>query len=182
MASKDPKIQFAFEQASSLVHIVARLNSRLNAAGNDSEVDTGIFIPEICEDLQACAQTGVTIECDAENHDLPLTLAVPLGLIINELVTNALKYAFPNKRTGSIVVTFARAQNRYQLIVEDNGAGMSKDVQGSGLGLHLLDGFSKAIHGTVDICSTPEGTTVALKFEAPFEREIELLASEATIH
>jgi two-component sensor histidine kinase len=54
MASKDPKIEFAFEQASNLVHIVARLNTRLNAAASDSDVDCGIFIPEICEDLQAC--------------------------------------------------------------------------------------------------------------------------------
>ncbi len=110
MASKDPKIQFAFEQASNLVHIVARLNSRLSAAANDSDVDSGIFIPEICKDLQACAQDGVTIECDAEGHDLPLTIAVPLGLIINELVTNALKYAFPNKREGTVIVTFLRAR------------------------------------------------------------------------
>src|SRR5262249_25069870 len=140
------------------------------------------FIPEICKDLQACAQDGVTIQCHAESHDLALTLTVPLGLIINELVTNALKYAFPNKREGTVVVKFLRARRDYHLIVADNGAGMSKDVQGSGLGLHLLDGFSKAIHGSIDISSTTAGTTVALKFEAPFEREIELHASVATIH
>lgn len=182
MASKDPKIQLAFEQASNLVHIVARLNSRLSAAANDSDVDSGIFIPEICKDLQACAQDGVTIECDAEGHDLPLTIAVPLGLIINELVTNALKYAFPNKREGTVIVTFLRVRGHYHLVVEDNGAGMSKDVQGNGLGLHLLDGFSKAIRGSIDICSTPQGTTVAVRFEAPFEHELELHASSATIH
>ena len=59
---------------------------------------------------------------------------------------------------------------------------MSKDVQGNGLGLHLLDGFSKAIRGSIDICSTPQGTTVAVRFEAPFEHELELHASSATIH
>jgi two-component system, sensor histidine kinase PdtaS len=61
MASKDPKIQFAFEQASELLHVVARLNNRLNTAANNSEVDSGIFVSELCEDLQACARDGVHI-------------------------------------------------------------------------------------------------------------------------
>jgi two-component sensor histidine kinase len=76
---------------------------------------------------------------------------VPLDLINNELATNALNYAFPNKREGTVIVTFLRAHGHYHLIVEDNGAGMSKDVQRSRLGLRLLDGFSKAIRGSIDI-------------------------------
>ena len=79
MASKDPKIQFAFEQASNLVHIVARLNTRLNAATSESKVDSGVFISELCEDLQACARDGITVDCGAQSHDLALAVAVPLG-------------------------------------------------------------------------------------------------------
>jgi two-component sensor histidine kinase len=182
MASKDPKIQFAFEQAGDLVHLVARLNSRLNGPASDSKVDSAVFISELCEDLQACAREGVSIQCKAQSHDLTLAVAVPLSLIINELVTNALKYAFPSQRSGRIVVAFSRAEGHYLLFVEDNGVGMSKDVKGSGLGLHLLQGFSRAINGQVDFRSTSDGTLVILKFEAPFEREIELQAASAMIH
>jgi len=95
MASKDPKIQFAFKQASELVHVVARLNNRLNIAAGDSTLDSYVFVSDLCEDLKACARKGIAIECRAERHDVALTAAVPLGLIINELVTNSLKYAFP---------------------------------------------------------------------------------------
>jgi len=182
IASQDPKIQLAFEQASNLVHIVARVNSRLNSQANDTEVDSGIFISGLCEDLQACAQDDVSIECDAESHDLPLAIILPLSLIINELVTNAFKYAFPDKRAGQVTVTFLRARGYYRLTVEDDGVGMSNDIQGSGLGLHLLNGLSEAIKGTIELSSTSSGTIVALKFEAPFEHEIELQASSATIH
>jgi two-component sensor histidine kinase len=182
MASKDPKIQFAFEQASDLVHIVARLNNRLSMAANDSKVDSGIFVPDLCEDLQACARDGVLIECNAESHDLALPSAVPLGLIINELVTNALKYAFPDERPGRIVVGFSRDGDHYHLLVEDDGIGMSKDIKGGGLGLHLLQGFSRAIDGKIDISSTSAGTSVSLKFEAPFDHEIELQAASTMIH
>jgi two-component sensor histidine kinase len=182
MASKDPKIQFAFEQASELVHIVARLNNRLNVAARDGIVDSGIFVPELCEDLQACAREGVSVECDAESHDLALTLAVPLGLIINELVTNSLKYAFPGKRPGRVVVTFTHEGPYYHLLVEDNGVGMSNEPKGNGLGLHLLQGFARAIKAKIDIRSTSEGTLVSLKFEAPFDHDIELEAGLAMVH
>jgi two-component system, sensor histidine kinase PdtaS len=182
MASKDPKIQFAFEQASDLVHVVARLNNRLSMAANDSKVDSGIFLPDLCEDLQACARDGVRIQCNAESHDLALPSAVPLGLIINELVTNALKYAFPDERPGRVVVGFSRDGDHYHLLVEDNGIGMSNDIKGGGLGLHLLQGFSRAIDGEINISSTSAGTSVSLKFEAPFDREIELQAASAMVH
>jgi two-component system, sensor histidine kinase PdtaS len=181
-ASKDPKIQFAFEQASDLVHVVARLNNRLSMAANDSKVDSGIFLPDLCEDLQACARDGVHIECNAESHDLALPSAVPLGLIINELVTNALKYAFPDERPGRVVVGFSRDGDHYHLLVEDNGIGMSNDIKGGGLGLHLLQGFSRAIDGKINISSTSAGTSVSLKFEAPFDHEIELQAASTMVH
>jgi two-component system, sensor histidine kinase PdtaS len=167
MASKDPKIQFAFDQASELVHVVARLNNRLNLASCDSEVDSGIFVPDLCEDLQSCARPGVAIECRAESHDIALTAAVPLGLIINELVTNSLKYAFPDQRPGVVNVAFSREDDHYHLQVEDNGVGMSGEVKGSGLGLRLLQGFSRAMKGQVDIRSTSGGTSASVKFEAP---------------
>ena len=183
MASKDPKIQFAFGQASELVHVVARLNNRLNLAGRDSAVDSGIFVPDLCEDLQACARPGVAIECRAESYDVPLTAAVPLGLIINELVTNSLKYAFPGQRPGLVRVLFVREGDRFRLLVEDNGVGMSGDIKGSGLGLHLLQGFSRALKGNIDIESTSEGTAAAVTFEAPpVERQDEVETSSALIH
>ena len=182
MASKDPKIQFAFEQASDLVHVVARLNHRLSMAANDSKVDSGVFVSDLCGDLQACARDGVRIECNAESHDLALAMAVPLGLIINELVTNAFKYAFPGERAGRIVIGFSRDGGHYDLVVEDNGIGMTNAIKGSGLGLHLLQGFSRAIDGKIDISSTSSGTCVSLKFDAPSDHEIELEAVSTMVH
>lgn len=183
MASKDPKIQFAFGQASELVHIVARLNSRLTMATGESVLNSQMFVSELCEDLRACARTGITINCRAESHDIPLAAAVPLGLIINELVTNALKYAFPDRRPGVVRIAFVREDDHYHLLVEDDGVGMSGDVKGSGLGLRLLQGFSRAIKGKIDMRSTPKGTSISLKFEAPpFEPQERLERRVATIH
>ncbi len=88
--SSDPKMKFAFEQASELVHVVARLTNRLSNVDECGAVNSRVFVRDVCEDLKACAPRATVFEYDAESHELPLNIAVPLGLIINELVTNAL--------------------------------------------------------------------------------------------
>ena len=181
-ASKDPKIQLAFEQASELVHVIARLNNRLNTAADGSTLDSHVFVSGLCEDLKACARNGIAIECRAETHDVLRTAAVPLGLILNELVTNSFKYAFPDQRPGLVSVVFSREDDHYHLLVEDNGVGMRGDIKGSGLGLQLLQGLSRAINGEVDIRSSSKGTSTSMKFEAPpAERRDELRSRSALI-
>jgi two-component sensor histidine kinase len=182
-ASKDPKIQFAFEQAGELVHVVARLSNRLNASADDSNLDSQLFVAELCEDLQACARSGISVECRAESHDIPLTAAVPLGLIVNELVTNALKYAFPDRKSGVVLVDFSREGDDFRLLVEDNGVGMSNAVKGGGLGFHLLEGFSRTIGGRFDIASSGGGTRVSLRFAAPpLDRSLDLELPSTLFH
>jgi signal transduction histidine kinase len=64
-------------------------------------------------------------------------------------------------------VLFVHEGDRFRLLVEDNGVGMSGDIKGSGLGLHLLQGFSRALKGNIDIKSTSQGTAATVTFEAP---------------
>ena len=163
-AASDPKVVFAFEQASELVHVVARLTNRLTNADSGNAVNSRVFVRDVCEDLKACAPATIEIEYDAESHELPLSVAIPCGLMINELVTNALKYAFPDNRAGRIEVTLVRQGNALQLMVHDNGVGMSGEVHGSGLGLRLLNGFARSLNGKIDMSSAGGGTRVSVTF------------------
>jgi two-component sensor histidine kinase len=163
-AASDPKVTFAFEQASELVHVVARLTSRLTNADNGNAVDSRTFVRDLCEDLKACAPASTRIEYDAESNELPLSIAIPFGLMINELVTNALKYAFPDDRAGCINVTFARLGNTLCLTVEDDGVGMSGEVRGTGIGLRLLNGFARSLKGKIELSSDSSGTRVSVTF------------------
>jgi two-component system, sensor histidine kinase PdtaS len=163
-AASDPKVAFAFEQASELVHVVARLTNRLTNADSGNAVNSRVFVRDVCEDLKACAPASIQIEYDAESHELPLGAAIPCGLMINELVTNALKYAFPNNRAGKIEVTLVRQGNALHLMVQDNGVGMSGEVHGSGLGLRLLNGFARSLNGKIDMSSAGGGTRVSVTF------------------
>jgi len=169
--SSDPKIKFAFEQASELVHVVARLTNRLSNVDECSAVNSRVFVRDVCEDLKACAPSAIVIEYNAENLELPLNLAVPLGLIVNELVTNALKYAFPEGGTGRIKVAFSRLGPVLRLAVEDNGVGMNGKVHGTGVGLPLLNNLARSLEGKIEVNSGARGTLACVTFRAGNLRE-----------
>jgi two-component sensor histidine kinase len=165
--SSDPKIAFAFEQASELIHVVARLSRRLNNP-DDSKVETRVFVADVCEDLKACAPPSTELDYTAENHQIPLNIAIPLGLIINELVTNALKYAFPDGRRGRLDVSLVKRGRMFVLAVEDDGVGMSGTTQGGGIGLPLLKGLAQSLGGKIEIRSGPSGTLASVTFAVPY--------------
>jgi two-component sensor histidine kinase len=100
---------------------LARVHGRLALAeegfdaGGQAAVDTREFVAGLCADIEA-AQFGeglrpVALVVEAEAHPLAADRAVPLGLVLNETVTNALKYAFPEERPGTVRVRFARARS-----------------------------------------------------------------------
>jgi two-component sensor histidine kinase len=146
---------------------VARLTNRLNLSDNSSTVNSQKFVRDVCQDLKACAPPSIEFECNTEGHELPLGIAVPLGLVINELVTNALKYAFPAGRAGRIRVAFARQHDSLVLAVEDDGRGMRGEVQGTGMGMQLLHGLARSLEGNVKFNSSDTGTRVFFTFPAP---------------
>ena len=104
---------------------IARVHRRLELLNNAVVVDAKSYIGELCADLRSSrlAMRPIAIECDAESHALSLDKAVPLGLIVNESVTNAAKHAFPDDRAGIIQVTFERSGSDYRLTISDNGVG-----------------------------------------------------------
>jgi two-component sensor histidine kinase len=103
---------------------------------------------------------------------MPLDRAVPAGLIVNELVTNSLKYAF-GEEGGAIHVTFCadRATGEACITVEDDGHGMSaqsgKGQSGHGLGTKLVHAFINQLHGRIERVEIPRGTKVRAYFPIP---------------
>ena len=93
--------------------------------------------------------------------------ATPLGLVINELVTNALKYAFPDNRADRIRIAFARQHGSLVLAVEDDGGGMRGEVQGTGMAMQLLHGLARCLEGNVEFNTSDTGTRVFFTFPAP---------------
>ena len=113
------------------------------------------------------AEQRIVLECDMETMELDVDTAVPLGLIVNELITNALKYAFPKDRKGKLNVNLTQlGKNKLALKVIDNGIGQEDDdfTKGKGFGMQLIQLLTQQLNGTMEHVKS-NGTIVAFEFE-----------------
>jgi two-component sensor histidine kinase len=158
---------------------MARIHRRLHTGGEDVSVDAGRFIGDLCEDLKDALASGspIAISPRVANHPLPLTQAVPLGLIVNELVTNAVKYAFADGRAGTIWVSLERRSRELVLEVRDNGTGISQSKTRPGIGHMLIEALSQQLGGRLAIASSRGGATISVAFPAASPLRAERLAA-----
>jgi len=121
----------------------------------------------LCRDLIESVQKengiSIALKTDIESERLPADRAIPLGLIVNELVTNAVKYAFPSETRGTVAVTLKRIPGELRLTVADDGQGAGPRRADSGLGGRLVDSFARQLGGQVERVSSNKGTIVCLK-------------------
>lgn len=106
----------------------------------------------------------VRIVCIAEPIEMPRDRAVSIGLIVNELVTNAAKHAFPGDRIGRIMIMLQRIDDAIELIVEDDGCGIADRPRDGSLGRRLIAGFVQQAGGELTTESSPDGTVCRLLF------------------
>ncbi len=154
----------ALERVSHRIDALGQLYSKLSKSDTVEAVDAATYLDELCRDLVASVQggTSIVLKTDIESELLPTDQAIPLGLIVNELVTNAVKYAFPSETKGTIVVTLKRVPGELRLSVADDGKGVDPRRADSGLGGRLVEGFAQQLGGQVERESGSQGTTVRL--------------------
>jgi PAS domain S-box-containing protein len=156
-----------FEGACHRVATVARMHERLYRMEKVEAVEFGDLLRELCADI---AQTnpmvdGATLEVAAEAMELATDCALPLALVTNELVTNAIKHAFRGGRAGRVHVRFGPIGGGWELSVADDGVGLPDgfDPQTTGsLGMRLVTSLSEQIGARLSINGT-SGTTVTLR-------------------
>jgi PAS domain S-box-containing protein len=156
----------ALERVSHRIEALGQLYSKLSKADTVEAVDAATYLDELCRDLIASihkeGDTSVVLKTDIESALLPTDRAIPIGLIVNELVTNAVKYAFPGEAKGTVMVTLKRMFGGLRLTVADDGQGLDPRRADSGLGGRLVDGFAQQLGGQVERKSDSQGTTVHL--------------------
>ncbi|UOQ68322.1 tetratricopeptide repeat-containing sensor histidine kinase [Hymenobacter volaticus] len=168
---RDPAAVAALREGQNRVHAMALIHQKLYQANNLTLVDMQGYIRQIAEHLLDsfdCQET-VQVQLAVDPVELEVTLVTPLGLIINEALTNALKYAFPNQQPGTVAVALAAlGQGRFRLTIEDDGVGFPAgyDLEhGSTMGLTIMHGLSEQLDGTLRITQT-RGVRIRLDFEA----------------
>jgi two-component system, sensor histidine kinase PdtaS len=126
-------------------------------------VDARDFLAGVCADLRAALLDGREIEIEVDAQDAPLSVnqAQAVGLLVNELVTNAVKHAFGERGRGHIVVRFQRRGEGYHLTVADNGRGYGQ--AGVGQGHRLVNLLVAQLSGDLRVENAP-GATFSITF------------------
>jgi len=145
---------------------MAEIHERLYRAQGLQEIEFGGYLGMLCRDLVASFDTThgsrVQLEVDADEAFLKPDQAVPLALIANEAVINALKYAFPNGQSGRIEVTFHHtSRNLLRMGISDDGVGLPAERRTGSLGLTLVQSLAEQIGGGA-VISSDKGTTVTV--------------------
>lgn len=160
----------AIRNSQQRMYSMSLIHQRLYQTENLGKIDMHWYIPEmigyIRDSLEADQRIHFHLDCD--DIQLDVVEAVPLGLILNEAVSNALKYAFPNGRSGSIHIRFKAVSTECcVLTISDNGVGLpeGKDIlETASLGMSLMEGLSDQLDGTFELTDNQPGVSVAVTF------------------
>jgi len=146
------------------VQTIADLHAQFGTEGRVGQIEFGQYLQQLCDRLRSSvlADRRVELVCRTDTCMIELDRGVPLGLIVNELVTNAIKYAFPGDAGGAITIELARQpDDRLVLSVGDNGAGLPPDAHGRrGLGMVLVEGLGRQVGATIERRGDPGVTYV----------------------
>ncbi|MFO7980802.1 MAG: histidine kinase dimerization/phosphoacceptor domain -containing protein, partial [Candidatus Aminicenantes bacterium] len=166
----DQKALESFRICRNRIKAMALIHESLYESQDFAEVDFASYIKKMTTHLFAAQRSlsdRINIKMDVENIFLDINKAIPVGLIINELVSNAFAHGFPGKKKGSVSIKMkAEGKESYNLVVSDTGVGLPKKYDWKNpitLGIQLVSDLVKQIDGTLDI-RREKGTKVKIQF------------------
>jgi PAS domain S-box-containing protein len=165
----DPRDAQNFQESRDRIRTMALVHEKLYQSDDLASVDFGPYVERLTANLFR-SYTGnggrIGLHVDVKDVRFDADRAIPCGLIVNELVTNALKYAFPGGRNGTITVAVHHDDDYYLLTVSDDGVGMRADfdlAETESLGLQLVNMLASQLDGTVSM-DTTKGTKFTIRF------------------
>jgi Signal transduction histidine kinase len=167
---KDKEALDVFRESQNRAKSMAMIHERLYQSTDLKNIDFGEYIRSLTTDLyhsMVSDPSQVELDLDLEDVRIDINTVVPLGLIVNELVTNSMKYAFPPGESGLIKVELCRANENIVLRVSDNGVGFPANVDyknTNSLGLQLVNNLIIQIDGELKLDKS-QGTTFTLRFK-----------------
>jgi PAS domain S-box-containing protein len=179
---RDPQAGKAFENSRSRIRSLSLIHEHLYQSKNLAQIDFGDYMRHLFDDLlrsyqhpaaTITTQVNVTGSGGSGGVWLDVQTAVLCGLIINELISNALKHAFPDGRAGQICLDLHAENNGLVLQVSDNGVGLPEEVdfqQAESLGLQLVNMLAHQLKGTIEL-ERKEGATFKLYFTGSQNRK-----------
>jgi PAS domain S-box-containing protein len=171
-AATDEQTRKMFQESQNRIHSMALLHESLYQSNNLSMIDFPDYIRQLASHLfhsYGVRSDRIHLRTNLDELYLNLDSAVPCGLIINELVSNSLKYAFPDGREGEVRIELhEHSEGQARLLVADNGIGLRSDTDWStarSLGLRLVRSLAEQLGARIEVKSNT-GTEVQLTFAA----------------
>ncbi|WNM18666.1 histidine kinase dimerization/phosphoacceptor domain -containing protein [Flavobacterium capsici] len=163
----DKKTKDAMQESQNRVNSIGIVHQKLYQGKNLGAIEMKEYVLNLSESILDSfgAEGKIHLELAMEKLDLDIDTAVPLGLIINELITNTVKYAFPENQKGTLTIKLERQpENILHLVVSDDGVGKSGVIKGTGFGGQLISLLTNQLNGTMKE-ENNNGTSVIFDFK-----------------
>lgn len=169
----DPKIEGIIKSSQHRVVSMSMVHEMLYKRDEyNSAIEVKSYIKELCEYLVRSIkgnENNITLKLDLGNYKLSVDTVIPLGLIINETITNALKYGIPSDNNGELTVLLTKkGTDNYEMYLGDDGVGFPEDLDPkttNSLGLKLIHNLARQLKGTIVRDLKANGTYYQINFE-----------------
>lgn len=167
--SEDPRLKEILLESQNRVKSIALVHEELYQSMDLDRIDYTRYLRKITRnifDTYKVDSNRISLRLSEETVYLTISKAVPCSLIVNELISNSLKHAFPEGRSGKVSIEFVLSQGEYILIYSDNGVGLPPNLRIESpktLGLELINGLVKQLTGTIKI-DLGEGIRYEIRF------------------
>jgi len=166
----DEKARAALADSQNRIRSMALIHEKLYQTGDFAQIDMGDYFDGMASHLQTVFRDQadrLRLRVEADQIKLDINRAIPVGLIVNELITNAMKHAFPDGRAGEILIRLLRSgEDHFELTVKDDGIGLPESVRrdgGNTFGLEIVRELAHQIDGSQEI-RNDGGTEVVIRF------------------
>jgi len=145
---KDDKTKNILKDIQERIYTMELLHRKLYESANLNNIDFKEYVTNLVYDIENTYnyKEDISIKINIDNIFLDIEKAMPCGLILNEIVTNSFKYAFKNKKKAKLKISMKKVEDKYELILKDNGEGIPKNIDihnSNTLGLKLINSISK---------------------------------------
>jgi PAS domain S-box-containing protein len=155
----DKKVKLLFKESQNRVQSMSLIHQKLYQTKDLAKIDFRDYIETVATHLQhsfGILEDRVKVSIEVNNLFMSIDNAIPAGLIINELVSNSLKHAFPGERSGSIYIhaAFDEFKNEYWLVIRDDGVGFPENIDinnSNSFGLKLVSTLVEQMSGTLEL-------------------------------
>jgi two-component sensor histidine kinase len=165
----DKKILDILRESQTRVRSMAILHEKLYQSQDEYRINTSDYIQSLVQDLfktHTISEGKITPIIEVDDVKLNIKTAVPCGLIINELISNSLKYAFPQESKGKIHISLKAKDDKFKLIISDSGIGFPEELDfknTESLGLKLVSSLTNQIDGNIEL-DRSQGTKFKITF------------------